>query len=44
MDIFAKFKAWKFGLKSIDFKYNNYQRSTGLKAGYFGLGFKFVMD
>ncbi len=43
-DIFTKFRTWHFGLKSIDLKYNNYQRSTGLKANYFGLGFKFVMD
>jgi len=33
---------WKFGLKSIDFRYNNYQRNTGLSANYTGLGFKFV--
>lgn len=43
-DIFTKFKTWKFGLKSIDFKYNNYSRNTGLKASYFGIGMKFVMD
>ncbi len=43
-DIFTKFKTWRFGLKSIDLKYNNYQRSTGLKANYFGVGFKFEMD
>lgn len=43
-DIFTKFKTWRFGLKSIDLKYNNYQRSTGLKANYFGIGFKFEMD
>jgi hypothetical protein len=43
-DIFSKAHLWKLGLKSIDFKYNNYQRNTGLKANYFGLGFKFVMD
>ncbi len=43
-DVFTKLKTWKFGLKSIDFKYNNYNRNTGLKASYFGVGFKFVMD
>jgi len=43
-DIFTKFKAWQFGLKSIDLKYNNYHRTTGLKANYFGIGFKFAMD
>lgn len=43
-DIFSSAHLWKLGLKSIDFKYNNYQRNTGLSANYFGLGFKFVMD
>ncbi|MEC7770874.1 MAG: DUF3570 domain-containing protein [Bacteroidota bacterium] len=43
-DIFTKFRTLHFGLKSIDFKYNNYHRTTGLKANYIGLGFKFVMD
>ncbi|AUC76363.1 DUF3570 domain-containing protein [Olleya sp. Bg11-27] len=43
-DIFSKTHIWKLGLKSIDFKYNNYERNTGLSANYFGLGFKFVMD
>ena len=43
-DIFTKSHIWKFGLKSIDFKYNNYKRNTGLQANYFAAGFKFVMD
>ena len=43
-DIFANAHIWKFGLKSIDVKYNNYKRNTGLKANYFAAGFKFVMD
>ncbi|WP_159022632.1 DUF3570 domain-containing protein [Formosa sp. L2A11] len=43
-DIFSKAHIWKLGLKSIDLKYNNYQRNTGLSANYVGLGFKFVMD
>jgi hypothetical protein len=43
-DIFSKAHIWKLGLKSVDFRYNNYQRTTGLSANYFGLGFKFVMD
>lgn len=43
-DIFSKAHIWKLGLKSIDFKYNNYQRNTGLSATYVGLGFKVVMD
>ncbi|WP_188604915.1 DUF3570 domain-containing protein [Aquaticitalea lipolytica] len=43
-DIFSKAHIWKLGLKSIDFRYNNYQRDTGLSANYVGLGFKFIMD
>ena len=43
-DIFSKTHVWKFGLKSIDLKYNNYQRNTGLSSNYVGVGFKFVMD
>ncbi|GLU42894.1 DUF3570 domain-containing protein [Allomuricauda sp. NBRC 101325] len=43
-DIFTRFRTWHFGLKSIDLKYNNYHRTTGLKANYFGLGFKFEMN
>ncbi len=41
-DTFAKLKLWKFGLKNIDFRYQNYKRNTGLKADSFALGFKFV--
>ena len=43
-DIFTKAHVWKFGLKSIDFQYNNYKRNTGLSANYFGIGFKFIKD
>lgn len=43
-DIFTKLKIFDFGLKSIDLKYNNYQRSNGLKANFIGFSFKFVMD
>ncbi|MCR8668181.1 DUF3570 domain-containing protein [Aestuariibaculum sp. M13] len=43
-DIFAKAHIWKFGLKSIDLKYNNYKRNTGLKANIVSAGFKFIMD
>ncbi len=41
-DIFTNFKIKKWGLKSIDLKYNNYERNTGLKANYFAIGFKFI--
>jgi hypothetical protein len=42
-DIFTKTKIWKFGLKNIDFRYNNYQRSDSLYANIITVGFKFVM-
>ncbi len=43
-DIFTKFHISKFGLKSIDLKYANYKRNTGLKANIVSLGLKFLMD
>ncbi|MGB5419790.1 DUF3570 domain-containing protein [Algibacter sp.] len=43
-DIFAKWHIWKLGLKSVDLKYNNYNRNTGLSANIISAGFKFVMD
>jgi len=43
-DIFAKFKIYKFGLKSVDLKYGYYDRSDGLNSNIFSAGFKFVMD
>jgi len=43
-DIFAERKIWNLGLKSVDLKYSNYQRNTGLSSGIVSLGFKFVMN
>ena len=43
-DVFAKWHIWKLGLKSIDVKFNNYKRNTGLNANIISAGFKFVMD
>ena len=43
-DIFTKRKIWKLGLKSVDLKYSNYKRNTGLSSNILSLGFKFVMD
>lgn len=43
-DIFTKAHVWKFGLKSIDFQYNHYNRDNGLDANYFGIGIKFIRD
>jgi hypothetical protein len=43
-DIFTSFNIWKLGLKSFDFRYGNYNRSDGLKANIFSVGFKFLVD
>ena len=43
-DIFAKAHIWKFGLKSIDFRYRYYERNSGLNANLFSGGFSFQMD
>ena len=43
-DIFAQSKIWKLGLKSINLRYNHYERSTGLKANIAALGFKFIVE
>ena len=43
-DIFAGFHIGKLGLKNIDFKYNYYARNTTYNAGFFSLGFKFVVN
>lgn len=43
-DIFTKGHIWKFGIKSIDLKYNNYSRKGGLEASVVAFGIKFVWD
>jgi len=43
-DVFTGFKLYKFGLKSIDLRFNHYDRSDGLKANIISLGIKFVFD
>lgn len=43
-DIFAKFHVFSLGLKSIDLRFNQYSRSTGLKASIISAGLKFIMD
>ena len=43
-DIFTQSKVWKFGLNSISFRFNQYERTTGLSASIFELGAKFIMD
>ncbi len=44
IDIFTKFHLWKLGLKSIDLRLRQYERSTGLSATLFSGGVNFVMD
>ncbi len=43
IDIFTSFHLWKFGLKNIDFRFNHYNRSDGLRANIGSIAFKFVM-
>ncbi|WP_347841482.1 DUF3570 domain-containing protein [uncultured Draconibacterium sp.] len=43
-DVFTKTKLGKFGLKSIDFKYNKYDRDTKFSASMFSFGVKFIID
>jgi hypothetical protein len=43
-DIFAKAHIWKFGLKSIDLKFYQYDRNTTFTSSIVSAGFKFVMD
>jgi len=41
-DIFTKLKLAKFGLKSVDLKYDYYKRDSGLHYSLISAGFKFV--
>ncbi len=41
-DIFAKLKLARFGLKSIDLKYDYYKRDSGLHYSLISAGFKFI--
>ena len=43
-DIFTKLHIAKFGLKSVDLKYNYYKRNSGLSSSIITAGFKFIMD
>ena len=43
-DIFTRLRIWKFGLKSLDLKFLNYQRDTEFRAFSVALGLKFVLD
>lgn len=41
-DIFSKLKILRFGLKSIDLKYDYYKRDSGLNYSLISAGFKFI--
>ena len=43
-DIFTKAHVFNFGIKSVDLKFNYYQRNTGLNAWILSAGVKFVLD
>lgn len=43
-DIFTKAHIWKFGLKSVDLKFYQYDRDTSFSSNIITAGFKFVMD
>lgn len=41
-DNFLKNKIFKFGLKTVEMKFNSYERNTGLKSGNLSIGLKFI--
>ncbi len=43
-DIFTSFHLGPFGLKSVDLKFNQYKRNTGLSSFIIAGGVKFVLD
>lgn len=43
-DIFTKMNLWKFGLKSIDLRFRQYERNSGLSASLFSGGVSFVLE
>ena len=43
-DIFTKMHLWKFGFKSIDLKFYQYDRDTTFSSSIITAGFTFVMD
>jgi hypothetical protein len=43
-DIFASAKIWQFGLKNIDFRFHQYNRTDRLKASIATIAFKFIMQ
>jgi len=43
-DVFTNLRLGKFGLKSIDLNFHQYERDSGLKASIITAGVKFIMD
>ncbi len=43
-DIFTKTGLWKLHLKSIDLKFNHYERDSGFKANMVSFGINFILD
>lgn len=43
-DILTNAKIWKFGLKSMDLRFNHYDRNDGLNANIITFGIKFVQQ
>ncbi len=43
-DIFTEFHISSFGLKSVNLKYNHFERDSGLKSNIITGGLNFVMD
>ena len=43
-DIFAKAKIFMLGLKTIDFRFNHYERNDGLSSNIGTVGFKFEIE
>lgn len=43
-DIFAQAHIWKWGMKSIDLKFYQYDRNSSFSSGIISLGVKFVKD
>lgn len=43
-DIFTRSHVWKFGLKSVDLKFYQYDRDTAFSSTIVTMGMKFVMD
>lgn len=43
-DILTNAKIWKFGLKSMDLRFNHYDRNDGLNANIITFGIKFIQQ